>query len=134
MSIKVQYTPIDIDAVVSATADAPGVKAACAAMAGAVAGSAARNLLVSGDPTDPSTRMLQQDALAGIHTKPVEEFRRKEGTVIPVALAVADDWSSLWWEYGAGVRVPATRFMRKALESASVAKTWKRWVNNGGEE
>jgi hypothetical protein len=132
--MKVTYKPINIKAVVSEASTMPEVKAACAEMAGKVAGSAGRNLSMI-NPTDPATRMLQQDALAGIHTKPVREFTRKEGTVIPVALAVADDWSSRWWEYGAGKRVTATRFMRKALESAPVGGAWKRWVNNapGGE-
>jgi hypothetical protein len=131
MTIKVEFKPLDIDTVVSGTATAPGVQEAIAEMAGKVAGAAGRNMSTI-QPTDPSTRMLQQDALAGIHTKPVRKFVRKEGTVIPVALVVADDWSSRWWEYGSGKRIAATRFMRKALESAPVGGKWKRWVNNGG--
>lgn len=135
MKVVVTYTPIDVEKVVSATADAPGVREACEGMAGTVAGAAGRNLSVYTQPTDNSTRMLQQDALAGVGVKSVEDFVREGGdaggTIIPVALAVADDWSSRWWEFGSGRRIPATRFMRKALESAPVGSKWRRWVSRG---
>ena len=132
MKVTVKYTPINVEKVVDATAEAPGVREACEGMAGKVAGSAVVNLMAAGSISDNSTRMLHQDAVAGVGVKPVEEFIREGGdaggTIIPVALAVADDWSSKWWEFGSGKRVAATRFMRKALETAPVGSVWRRWV------
>lgn len=136
MGIKARYIAVDNweDVVVNAIANAPGVQSTCQAKAGAIAGSAGRNLL----PyliTDNATRMLKEDVMAGIGVKPVDEFVRKKvfrGTIIPVALAICDSWAARWFELGNGRRVPMTRFMRKAVDSNDSAG-WTYWTYDGGE-
>jgi hypothetical protein len=123
------------DAVVNAVGTDPKVQLACQLKAGAIAGSAGVNIMRY-NPSDPSTRMLAQDVAAGIHVKTVKKFTRKrkfKGTIIPVALAVADSWAARWFEVGHGARVPMTRFMRKAVDSNDSAG-WTYWTYSGGGE
>jgi hypothetical protein len=123
------------DAVVNAVGTKPEVVAACQAKAGAIAGTAGVNIMRY-NPTDPSTRMLAQDVAAGINVKTAQPFVRKRkfrGTIIPVALTVADSWASLWFEVGHGARVPMTRFLRKAVD-ANDSEGWTYWTYDGGGE
>jgi hypothetical protein len=124
------------ESVVDAIATAPGVQATCQAKAAAIAGSAGRILTTAAPTFDPSTRMLREDVAAGIHVKPVRSFTREKkflGTTIPVALAVVDSWAARWFEYGHGVRIPMTRFLRNAVD-ANDSAGWTYWTARDGSE
>jgi hypothetical protein len=132
--IRVEYKPINVDAIVDATAEVPAVRAACDGMAKAVSASAEKNLRAYNGMGGDATNKLRLSTAGFITTKPVKDFKRSTGTTIPVALATADSKYSAWFEWGHGRRIQATGFMLKAVQSARGRGRWTRWGNTGGSE
>jgi hypothetical protein len=101
--------------VADATANAPGARAACAAKAEEVEGSAKATLAAYG-----STKRAQRLAslvMDWMGTLPVKDFERKRiasGSEIPVALVISDSKFSQAVEWGGGPKTPATFYMLNA--------------------
>lgn len=130
MAITARYRahPKYEDIVVNATGELPAARSAAQNVAEQVAATAKANVSAL-TLTGRGAQQAQAAVAAEIGVLPVESFRRKQrhkGTLIPVALVVADHPMSKWFEYGHGRSFPLTRFLRSAgMVGARLGATFK---------
>ena len=119
---------VDKKAIVDAASTQPAAVAACRAKAGEIVAAANRNLAPY-QPRSPREALSKERAAGGLGVLEPETFERKDKSLIPVALAVADGPDTARWEFGSGFgpsvpgyvqsyRTPQTRYLSKAARAA----------------